>query len=206
MAIRTLERKPANATATIADMGARRITKQPLPTVGTDAKVSALALASEVMATMQTQANVWHGFAWRIINGTTDFRVEFLRLMRENLDKMRNENAKAHDWDKKTTRRETASYVVNASRMATIAKGFNAGATVDGLAEYHDVPDPENLGYMAIYEYAKTFNETEARGRKADSFKVALKKFLDKRAESLASDTDKVNHARVVAYMEQLQD
>ena len=198
--------KASGSMAQIAQGTMTPIARVPVKTTGTDAKISAVSLVAEVMAAMQGQANTWHGFAWRIIDGATDFRAEFVKLLDDRLKALKDENAKAHDWDKRTTNRAVASYLVNASRMRTIAKAFNAGGTVEGLGEFHGVDDPQNLGYMAVYEYARTFNASEARGRKADSFKVALAKFLKQRAESLATDTDKVNHARAVAFLETLQD
>jgi hypothetical protein len=186
--------------------------KAAVSSVGKDATLSAVTLVAEMFAAIENQAKVWHSITWRIIDATTDARVEIVRLIDERLAKMREENRQHHGKTEKNrdnlrwTRANVDSYTVQASCMRTVARAFNAGATVRGMAQDYEVTDPRNMGYMHVVNYARTFVESEGKGRKADSFKVALKKFLDKRAASLANDTDKVNHQRAMQFLETLQD
>jgi hypothetical protein len=201
-----------HSMATIEREQQRPMTKQTPGTIGKDAKVHALTIVSTMFAAVQSQAAFWHGMVWNIIDATTDCRVEIIRLIDEKLTAMRDENRQAHGKAEKNRenmrweRANVGSYTAMVSCMRTIAKAFNAGAHEDGLAEFLGVSDPRNAGYMQVVAYARTFNDAEGRGRKADSFKVALKKFLEKRAESLATDTDKVNHQRAMQFLDNLQD
>lgn len=200
--------------ATIERTQSLPMAKAAVSSVGKDATLSAVTLVAEMFAAIENQAKVWHSITWRIIDATTDARVEIVRLIDDRLAKLREENRAHHGKTEKNrdnlrwTRANVDSYTVLASCMRTVARAFNAGATIKGLAEHYDVQDPRNIGYMQVVNYARTFAESDGSraGRKADSFKVALKKFLDKRAESLASDTDKVNHQRAVAFLATLQD
>ncbi len=201
-----------HSLATIEREQQRPMTKAAVPAAGTDARVNALTLVSEMFAFVQQSAGFWHRMTWAIIDAPTDGRIEIIRLIDERLADMRTENRAHHGKTDKSrentrwTRENVDSYTTMVSCMRTVARAFNAGATVEGLAEHYSVSDPRNLGYMQVVNYARTFGESDGRGRKADAFKVALKKFLDKRAESLATDTDKVNHARAVAFLDTLQD
>lgn len=222
MATRTLKRDKVPATvehpmAQIAAGGLTQITKQPVRTVGTDATMLATTLVAAMFAHVTTAANFWHGIAWRIIDAPTDARVAIITQIDNRLDSMRAENRKAHDVDgatsdgRKWTRANVDSYVVDVSRMRTIARAFNAGASVQGLAEHYSVNDPRNIGYQRVYTYCAGLLKTAAagKGRPVKSLKSTLAdliaKYREHEAAGKLSDDDKVNLPRLVTFAENLQ-
>ena len=187
----TLKRTtPAGTMAEIERTMSLPITKQEPATVGKDAVILATELVAEMFADVETQASKWHGFAWRVIDATTDMRVALQTLIETRKRAMKEENATFHGWDSKAAGKamgaegKVGSYIVNVSRINTIAKAFNAGATVAGFAEFSgiSVDRARSIGWRQMYDYCKTFLGAEA-GRTPDSLLTQFDKFVSAKAK-----------------------
>jgi hypothetical protein len=196
----------AASMAAIAESGSMPIQKQEIPDIGRDQRMMGNTLAQEVLAHARNAAQSWAGFAWRVIKElTTDGRVAFLRAIKDNLDDMRKANEQ-EGFDAKLMRKRIASATVYVSQLNTIANAFNGGASVEGLAAYHGVNDPENLGFVMIYEYAQIFSKSAA-GRKRDALIVKLGKWLDGQKKEIDQFTaeDRAVYATLVAKFNELK-
>jgi hypothetical protein len=216
-----------HAMTTIRNTGSLPMQKATIPAAGLDARMLAANLVASVMAHVQTDHKVWHGFAVQLINGTTDFRAAYLKGMKEQLADLRRQNANAFgtiakDGTPDPTKSEVkmAGKIVSTAtqyvtKLNNIANAFNAAATVEGLihhvAEQRKVR-PENItlesiGFTLIADYAQQFSKSEA-GRKADPFLVKLGKWMDtigKAAAEGGDDAAKDQYAKVLALVNQLQ-
>lgn len=202
-----------NKTVLLRSAIAQACTSEPMrkpeiPVAGTDARMAANTLAAEVMAHAQIDAQVWLRFGWRLIEGTTDMRAQFVKVLDEMLKDMRRVNAEAGAaLDKggkpdvsKSDIKQAASRVkvasVNVSCLRTIANAFNGAATIDDMLNHAcksmRVPvgscTQEQIGWVVMVEYARTFSESKA-GRKADPFLTKLAKWLDS-AGKVAEDNE----------------
>jgi hypothetical protein len=184
MKVHTIQ-KPGSMAA-IADSGSLPITKQPLPAEGLDAKMQGNVLADEVMALATMDQNRWHRIAWTIIRMTTDARAAYLKAIKKRLSTAKEAVEEAHGEGAKNEQKMLRSATTQVSNCNTIANAFNAGATIEGLVEFHKVSDPENLGFLKLVEYARTFSKATA-GRKPDPLLVKLHKWLE--ANKKTTDT-----------------
>jgi len=209
-----------NPAQVIAESGAGPIRKQDVPTEGMDARMQASVLVSSVMAHVVTEDGFWKRAAVQLIQGTTDFRAAFVKVMGEQLKECKRRNAEAFgtvDKDGKAnpTKGEVklagqrvSGAAVQISRLNTIAHGFNGGGNLDDLiswfAKLHQVPAGsvklDAIGFMPIYEYAQTFKKSEA-GRKPDAWLVKFGKWLDSAGKvgEDADDETKAQYAKAVA-------
>lgn len=196
-----------HACATIERTQSLPMTTTTAPDYGRDAHMLALVLVSEVFAYAQETANKWHTFAWRLIDGTTDMRAEFARLQEEKQKTILAENAEAHGWDEaeiKKQKGKIASCIVETCRLRTIAKAFNAGASVEGLATFYGVDDPRNIGVRRVYEYAAAYMAGNAT-RKADPLLVKLNKWIAAQEKTQLDDDDKVLLKRITMFANTLK-
>lgn len=90
------------------------------------------------------------------------------------------EGMTAKDW-----RRIASTATVRCSQMSTIIKAMRGGderggMTYETVAEVLKVPDPENVGFDAIYDVAKKFSATTAsgKGRPLKPWQETLKTWL----------------------------
>lgn len=177
-------------------MGTLTMVNKPAQRVGSDMALSVTALVAEVMATVQLQIKPWHAYACRVIALPTDGRALLIKMLGDDLRKMRADNAAIHaelgkDGKPNPTKDETkaaaklvASATVNVARLSTIAKAWNSGATLEGLLDFATgrggKPTSINeIGFIVIYNYAQTFSKSKA-GRTPDTWLVKLGKFLEK--------------------------
>ena len=191
------------------------MTKPALPAQGRDASMAANLLIAEVMAHVRAGDKVWHGFAVKIIEGTTDFRAAFVNGLGKHLSDMRKANTDAiaqlgKDGKPNPTKEEqkiagkrVGTATTYTTHLRHIAKAFNAGATVEGLMAYvhstnrSPAKGLDEIGFTVIKEYADTFKDSDARGRPADPFTVKLSKWLDKNPAAEGDKTGAALHAVV---------
>lgn len=172
---------------TIAVMGSVPFQKQPIAPEGKDAKMQGNILAAETIALLKVETAKWQGIALNIINLTTDGREAYMKALDKQLAAMREDTENTIGADEKAAKKLVASATVNISRCRTIAKAFNAGGTMEGMAEFHGVKDPENLGFILIYNYAQTFSKATA-GRKPDTLLVKLGKWIEAQKKGITDD------------------
>lgn len=210
----------------ILETGAKPLTKATIPAQPMDSRMRAAVLVSSVMAHVVQDSSFWHRAAVQLIQGETDFRAAFVKTMSEQLKDVKRRNAEAFgtvDKDGKPdpTKGETKlagsrvqSATVQVSKLTTIAKAFNAGATLEGLlthfAEQHKVPVKQvtldAIGYEPIVEYARKFSEAKA-GRKPDAWLVKFGKWLDSAGKvgDDASAEEQAQYAKAVAFFNSLK-
>lgn len=195
-----------HAMHAIAAAGALPMVKAQIPAVPTDSRMAGALLASEVIATMRTHAKHWHTFAWNIIRMPADGRIAFQNAVKKELDALKAENESVHGASKELAR-TLRSATVQVSRLNTIAKAWNAGAHETGLAEFCGCSDPENVGFIKVYEYAQQFVKADA-GRPAQSVKVKLQNFIKgiAKGENGLNETDLLNLRRAQEWVESLKD
>ena len=184
----------------IAEIEAGKLTpstKTAVPSEGRDATLQATTMIAEIMAHVRTDANVWHKWTMQLVRGTTDMRAAFIKGLSKHLSDMRKANTEAtaqlgKDGKPNPTKEETkvaGKLVSSATQYCTklryIAHAFNSGATEEGLEAYiltrnRTKGTAADVSWFIIAEYADTFKDSDARGRKADPFTVKLSKWLDK--------------------------
>lgn len=214
--------KKEHAAATIERTQAGPMQKQPTPSAGTDARMQAAVLVAEVVAFIKGNENKWHTFCWRIIDGTTDFRAEFVKGLDAQRDNIINECATFHRWDKATTAKKMASFKVEFSRLTTIARAFNGGMTLrtllasagvcsqahaDTLDDAKVHAEARDLGVRVVYQVCADFLKSDA-GRKPDSVKEAARKWAKARMDKVAemNKVDAQNILKLVQFIETLAD
>jgi hypothetical protein len=172
-----------HAAQTIFETGSTPMQKAAINAAGRDSMLQVSLLVADVLAFNQSKDTTWHTFAWRAIDLPTDARAEFIKQIKAHVAEMRKNCLEAHpDDDAKGVKATVRSATVDVTRLTTIAHAFNAGATAEGLAEFftkpgETIPDPRNIGFRRLYDYAKTFSASKA-GRKADPLLVKLEKWL----------------------------
>lgn len=213
--------KKEHYAATIERTQSLPMTKKPTPPAGTDARMLAAVLVAEVVAFIKATDNKWHTFAWRLIDGTTDFRAEFVKGLDAQRDAIITECAEFHKWDKATTAKKMQSIKVEFSRLTTIARAFNAGFTLRELLKATTVANDGNmpesdatvhalardLGVRTVYEACAGFLKSDA-GRTPDSVKEAARKWAKARMDKIAtmSAKDTANITKLVQFIETLAD
>lgn len=198
-------------------------TKQQPATEGRDATLAAQTLIAEVMAHVRTGDKVWHGFALKLIKGTTDMRAAFIKGLAKHLSDMRKANteciAQLGKDGKPNPTKEEAKLAGKAVGTATvyvtflrqIAAAWNAGATEEGLMAYVHTRNRtpakslDDIGFTIIKEYADTYKDSDARGRKADPFAVKLAKWLDKNPAGEGDAEGAALYAKVLALLPKVE-
>ncbi len=204
--MKVLQPKKTHACAAIEQAMAKPMQKADIPAVPLDSRMQGATLAAEVIATMKTHAKHWHTFAWNIIRMPADGRIAFQNAVKKELDALKAENETVHGASKELAR-TLRSATVQVSRLNTIAKAWNAGAHETGLAEFCGCSDPENVGFIKVYEYAQQFVKADA-GRPAQSIKVKLQNFIKglAKGEDGIGETDLLNLRRAQEWVESLKD
>lgn len=208
---------------TVRRTGATPVAKQEPKTEGRDATLAATTLLAEVMAHVRSGDKVWHGFALTLINGTTDMRAAFVKGLSKHLSDMRKANTDAiaqlgKDGKPNPTKDETkmagkavGTATVYVTYLRQIAAAFNAGASEEGLMAYVHTRNRtpakslDDIGFTIIKEYADTFKDSDARGRKADPFAVKLAKWLDKNPVAEGDTEGVALFAKVLALMPKVE-
>jgi hypothetical protein len=162
----------------IADGALQQFTKPPIHNEGRDARMMGNVLAQETIALVRTQDTKWQDIAWQIIGLPTDGREAYIKALDKQLEAMREDVQTFHGYDDKTTKKTVATATVRVSQCRTIAKGFNAGGSIEGLQAFYNIDDPKGLGFNMLYQYAQTFSKSVA-GRKADTLLVKLGKWIE---------------------------
>ena len=212
--------KPHYAAA-IAESGATPISKAVVATAGRDATMQAMTTVQEILAHAKVENSFWHGMGKRIIEGTTDFRAQFVKQLNSALNDLRTGNAQALDGSvnsdgkpdpskdaRKKASANVAAATVEISRLRTIATAFNGAATVQGLIEFYvsqgkaksDGITLDHVGWAAMYKYAVTFSEAKA-GRPKHTWLQKFGKFLDSAGKvgEDATDAEKEQYAKALA-------
>lgn len=214
--------KQEHSLATIARTKGTPMTKQPTPAAGTDARMLAAILVAEVVAFIKGVDTKWHTFAWRVIDGTVDFRAEFIKGLDAQRDAIVTECAEFHKWDKATTAKKMASFKVEFSRLTTIGRAFNGGMTLrtllvsagvcsqahaDTLDDAKVHAEARDLGVRVVYQVCADFLKSDA-GRTPDSVKEAARKWAKARMDKIATMNakDTANITKLVQYIETLAD
>lgn len=205
MATRTRQPKPAeHPMQAIANGGAVAITKAP-EQPAQDAKAWSKDFTYRVFSLADQQRISWLALAQEVDQHPIDHRSTMLDDLKAMQEKRRAAVALMSD-DAPTLKAEKAklaSASVRISQLTGITKAFNAGGSIKACAETLG-KDVKAVTFDDLYHYAKGIKGSEAR-RPADPFKVALTKFLESRADKLATDVDKVNHQRAMTFLDTLQ-
>lgn len=179
--------------AQIAASGSLPMQKAPIMGEGRDARMLGNLLASETISLMRVQDVGWQDIAWRIINLTTDGRVAYINALDKTLASMREDTQEVHGLSDKQAKTVVGTASVMVSRCRTIAKAFNGGGSIIGLAIFAGVLKAEEaalweeaavrdacqgLGAVVFYNYAQTFSKSTA-GRKPDTLLVKLGKWVE---------------------------
>jgi len=168
-----------------------------------DDKMAGNMLALEVMATAQTQGQVWRRFAMRVIESNIEQRAAFIDAIDRGLKELREQNKLGDLVDAKVAKKRVAVATVEVSKLRTVASAFNGGATVEGLVQYvasatkTQSVELDNIGYTMIVEYARTFSTSKA-GRKADTLLVKFGKWLEAQAKVGIAESDMVIYNQLV--------
>lgn len=213
--------KTEHSMSTIARTMSKPMTKEKVHGAGTDARMLAAVMVAEVVAFIKATDNKWHTFAWRLIDGTIDFRAEFVKGLDAQRDAIIADCVTFHKWDKATTAKKMASIKVEFSRLTTIARAFNAGFTLRELLKAATVANDGNmpesdatvhalardLGVRTVYEACAGFLKSDA-SRTPDSVKEAARKWAKARMDKIAtmSAKDTANITRLVQFIETLAD
>lgn len=167
-----------HALASIERNRALPMTKQPIPNESPDDRTTGTLFAQEIIALQVGQAVTWGQLAHRAFGMTIEARKVTMERLDKWLKAKREETSEVTDVDDKTARKRVNSATTQLSNMRTIMHALNAGMTYETLAAYHKCNDPENLGFAAIVELARTFSKSTA-GRKPDTLLVKLGKWLE---------------------------
>lgn len=200
MAIKTIKTAPQSTMGAISEEHAVPMKAAAIPTIGLDAKLAGAMLANEIFASLQTQGNTWNAYAHRIIGDlTTDGRAAFIDALRAGLKEMKASNVM--EGDAKLATKRVNSATVQVSMLSTIAKAFNAGATVEGLYAYvltatgRKCADFRTLGYSMLTQYARTVLGAKAAGGRQQGFMEKLARTILKANTEAMDDTDRKAHA-----------
>ena len=193
-----------HALVTIMQSGSKPMQAKPLPINSHDDRAVATMLAAEVLAAAKGEQNTWRRLAWRVIDVNTETREAFIKALKADKVAM-TKGQTEYGIDKKVASGRTSSFGVRLSQMTTIAKAFNAGATIAGLLDHVNSTLPsdkqarteeelrENLGFVVVYEYAKRF--TGSAGSKVrKTWLENLGKWLEQ--NPAPEGDDQAEHAR----------
>ena len=154
-----------------------------------DDKMVGTTLASEIMAAAKMEANVWRGFAVRIMRVTSEARVALLHAVKADKGAI-TKGQTEFGIDDKLAKKRTNSATTRVSEMQAFANAWNSGATVNGLMVYINESMPASkgansedevlahCGYAVMLEYARTFSKSKA-GRPSKTWIQRMVKFLE---------------------------
>lgn len=154
-----------------------------------DDKMVGTTLASEIMAAAKLEANVWRGFAVRIMHATSEARVALLNAIKADKGAI-TKGQTEFGIDDKLAKKRTNSATTRVSEMQAFANAWNSGATVNGLVVYVNESMPAgkrvnsedevlaHCGYAVMLEYARTFSKSKA-GRPSKTWMQKMVKFLE---------------------------
>ena len=154
-----------------------------------DDKMVGTTLASEIMAAAKMEANVWRGFAVRIMRATSEARVALLNAVKADKGAL-TKGQTEFGIDDKLAKKRTNSATTRVSEMQAFANAWNSGATVNGLVVYVNESMPAgkransedevlaHCGYAVMLEYARTFSKSKA-GRPSKTWIQKMVKFLE---------------------------
>jgi hypothetical protein len=172
---------------TIMESGSKPMQAAPIALVAREDVMEATALVAEVMAYVKaTDGNKWAAFALRIAKMHAGGRASFLSQMKADKGDFR--KALLSDGiDEKRVKAMMASFTVQLSRLESVARAFNAGATIDGLIEYRSdgvtttdatAVTPESIPFYVWFAYAGLFGKAKA-GRPQHPWLVKMGKALE---------------------------
>jgi hypothetical protein len=182
----------------IAQAGATPMKAAPFRVGSFDDKMAGVLLAQEVLALVKTQATQWPELAGKLFDMTIEGRKHFDDTLKASLTAMKDGIAERHDADRKSVVAPLVrSATVRVSQMRKIAEAITAGMDRETVARAwlsekkstsrdayeRDVKETvanfaKYIGMDAIYETAKKFVGSDARGRKADTLLVKISKFI----------------------------
>lgn len=154
-----------------------------------DDKMVGTTLASEIMAAAKMEANVWRGFAVRIMRATSEARVALLNAIKADKGAI-TKGQTEFGIDDKLAKKRTNSATTRVSEMQAFANAWNSGASVNGLVVYVNESMPAGMransedevlahcGYAVMLEYARTFSKSKA-GRPSKTWIQKMVKFLE---------------------------
>lgn len=167
-----------HALASIERNRALPMTKAVIHGNSPDDRTTGKLFAQEIIALQVGQAVSWGQLAHRAFGMTIEARKVTVEQLDRWLKAKREETSEVTDVDDKTSKKRVASATTQLSNMRTIMGALNGGMTYETLAGYHKCNDPENLGFAAIVEVARTFSASKA-GRKPDTLLVKLGKWIE---------------------------
>jgi hypothetical protein len=181
----------------IAQAGATPMKAAPFRVGSFDDKMAGVLLAQEVLALVKTQATQWPELAGKLFDMTIEGRKHFDDTLKASLTAMKETVKVDHDADKHVAGAVVRSSTVRVSQMRKIAEACTAGMDRETVARAwlsekkstsrdayeRDVKETvahfaKYIGMDAIYETAKKFVGSDARGRKADTLLVKISKFI----------------------------
>lgn len=224
MKVHTVTR--VNPAQQIAEGGLTPVSKVVIENAGKDATLQAMSTVQEVLAHVKEDDRFWFGMGKRIIEGTTDFRAQFVKQLNAALKDMRANNAQALDGSvnsdgkpdpskdaRKQASKNVAAVGVNVSRLRTLATAFNGAATVSGLIEFYvsqgkaksDGITLDHVSWTVMHQYAVTFSEAKA-GRPKHTWLQKFGKFLEStgKLDEDASKEEQAQYAQVMALYNKL--
>jgi hypothetical protein len=156
---------------------------EPIRKVGLDANMAVTVLVGEVMAHLRTTHQPWRNFALRVIALTTDGREAFMKQCKSQLKEMKENNIIGNQ-DKKQAAKAVASATVELSRLNSLARAFNKGATIEGLCQFTAnslgvaMVIIDDVSWFKMWQYAATFSTGKA-GRPSKPWLVKLGDWLE---------------------------
>lgn len=167
-----------HAMQAIMESGSRPMQKQPFPVNAPDDRTKGTIFAQEIIALTVGQANPWTALAHRAMSMTVEARKVTVEKLDKWLRAKREETAELHDTDDKVAKQRVASATTKISEMRSIINAANGGMTYETLGQYWKCDDPQNLGFAAMLETARTLLKSNA-GRKPDTLLVKLNKWIE---------------------------
>lgn len=172
-----------HAMQEIMESGSRPMQKQPLPVNAPDDRTKGTLFAHELIALVVGQSSPWTAMAHRAMAMTVEARKVTLDKLDKWLKSKREETAELHDTDDKVAKQRVASATTKISEMRSIINAANGGMTYETLGQYWKCNDPQNLGFTAMLETARTMLKSNA-GRKPDTLLVKLNKWIEAQKKS----------------------
>jgi len=155
-----------------------------------DDTLAGMTLALEIIGTAMAQGNQWRNFALRCINLTHEARIAFLAAIKKEKAAMTKTQVD-FGIGKKVAQQRTNSFATQISELNTIAKAWNAGATITGWREFvnNTLPGDKTIGtdaeivefggYRTLVEYARAVVGKTKPGRPNKTWLEKVGKFLD---------------------------
>jgi hypothetical protein len=195
----------------IADSGATPMRAAPIPLVPRDDVMAGVSLAAEVLAYVKSQdATAWLTFAMKIIALNPGGRDTFIKSLRDDRKDVV-DSLIADGMEKDKAQRHGKVFDVQTSRLATIAQGFNSGATIEGLLEYRNGTRPadkhirvlDQVAFITVYDYCRLFKKAGA-AKPMQGFMDHLSKFLETRKPDEADEAQFAQYVAVVTMYNEL--